>query len=91
MRGREDQEEVSKNDLNFKEQIITVAAKDMGIKLLCPSHASYAMLRKKHRWQMLIKGVSHKALHDFLKKAMKDYKPINGVRVTIDRDPVNLL
>ncbi len=87
----EDHEEVSKNALNFKEKTVKAAARDRGIRLLGPAPAFYAMLRKKHRWQMLIKGDSHKSLHGFLEKALKDYKAIRGVKMTIDIDPVNLL
>jgi primosomal protein N' (replication factor Y) (superfamily II helicase) len=64
------------------------------LEILGPSVAPFARIRGKFRWQMLAKGKSSKALHQFareLKTLLEERAKVQGVGLDIDVDPVSIL
>jgi primosomal protein N' (replication factor Y) len=64
------------------------------IEILGPAEAPWEKLKGKHRWHMLIKGPDHRVLHAFVKTVLVSVTPrlrVEGVRLTVDLDPLNLL
>jgi primosomal protein N' (replication factor Y) len=62
-------------------------------RILGPAPAPLERVKKLHRYQLLIKATSRKALHALL-SALRDHleaKKLGGTRVMVDVDPVSLL
>jgi primosomal protein N' (replication factor Y) len=62
------------------------------LSVLGPSPAAFSLIKNNFRYAMLLKSKSAKALQDigtFVRKSKG--KPPNGVKVSVDMDPVNML
>jgi primosomal protein N' (replication factor Y) len=65
-----------------------------GMEILGPSAAPFTKMKGKFRWQMLVKGKSSQALHQFaqaLASHMEAQTKGRGVHLDIDVDPVFIL
>jgi primosomal protein N' (replication factor Y) len=66
-----------------------------GVTLLGPAPAALVKLNNRYRWHLLLKSPSARRLHDVIEAGMAALRqaaiPRNGVRFTVDIDPVNLL
>jgi primosomal protein N' (replication factor Y) len=66
-----------------------------GAQMLGPAPAALAKLKDRYRWHLLIKAPTARGLHQVLEQSSAALKqaalPRNGVRLSIDVDPVNLL
>jgi primosomal protein N' (replication factor Y) (superfamily II helicase) len=66
-----------------------------GVSLLGPAPAALAKLNNRYRWHLLLKAAAAKRLHEVIESGLGAMKqasiPRNGVRLTVDVDPVNLL
>jgi primosomal protein N' (replication factor Y) len=65
-----------------------------GMEILGPSAAPFTKMRGKFRWQMLVKGKSSQALHQFaqeLASHMEAQTKGRGVHLDIDVDPIFIL
>ena len=66
-----------------------------GVSLLGPAPAALAKLNNRYRWHLLLKAAAAKRLHEVIESGLDAMKqasiPRNGVRLTVDVDPVNLL
>ena len=70
------------------------AASEGGVAVLGPVPAPLARVAGRHRWQMLFKGVTFKALRRVLSRVQADVyagRLPRGVQVTIDVDPQSML
>ncbi len=59
-----------------------------------PIEASLTRIAGRYRWQILLKGVHTRALHQFMNQLMTDYPTRfthRRIRVAIDVDPVFLM
>jgi primosomal protein N' (replication factor Y) len=64
------------------------------VEIMGPIEASLAKIAKRYRWQILLKGVSVKALHKFISQLLsQNPRAFNNyrVRVVIDVDPVTIM
>jgi len=64
------------------------------IEVLGPVTAPLEKLRGKYRWQMLIKGQKPNLLHSFAKEILRESRlrmKGNGVTLSVDVDPINML
>ena len=64
------------------------------IEVLGPIESSLARIARRYRWQILLKGMRAKDLHQFVGRLMTDHPRVfnnRRVRVIIDVDPVSLL
>lgn len=85
------------NEESLRERLIELkndmeecrTAKDLPLEILGPSPAPIRKLRGLYRWQIIVKSISIKALHQFLEL----YRRIDlrGIRMTLDIDPEELL
>ena len=60
------------------------------VKILGPIEASIAKIAKRYRWQILLKGLNAKLLHQFVKHLLFKNKSIfsnKSVKVVVDVDP----
>ncbi len=62
-----------------------------GIVVLGPSPAPLSKIKNRYRFQILIKGLSHKLLSDFLKTLWPQIKKKSFVQFKVDRDPLSML
>jgi primosomal protein N' (replication factor Y) len=64
------------------------------VEIMGPIEASLTKIAKRYRWQILLKGISVKALHKFIGQLLSQ-KPTMfnnyGVRVVIDVDPITMI
>jgi primosomal protein N' (replication factor Y) len=64
------------------------------IDILGPLEAPLTRIARRYRWQILLKGMRAKDLHQFVGRLMTDHPRVfnnRRVRVIIDVDPVSLL
>lgn len=61
------------------------------VEILGPVAAPLALLRGKHRRQILLKSASRPELHRLLSRMERNFSPPSGVRVHVDIDPVDML
>ena len=64
------------------------------VEIMGPIEASLTKIAKRYRWQILLKGISAKALHKFIGQLLSQNPTMfnnYGVRVVIDVDPVNIM
>ncbi len=67
--------------------------KRLGLKteILGPAPAPLAMVRGRHRRQILLKSMSRRDLNRILTLFRAEYIPLRTVRINIDMDPVDML
>ena len=64
------------------------------IEILGPIEAPLARLEKRHRWQILLKGLDSESLHRFVNRLLAENRALfynKEVKVIIDVDPVFLM
>ena len=64
------------------------------IELMGPIASSLSKIAERYRWQILLKGLRAKALHQFVSQLLFEHPTLfnnRSVRVVIDVDPVSLL
>src|SRR5215467_3505775 len=63
--------------------------------LLGPAEAPIAKIKDRHRWHMLLKATSSRALHQWLKDTLaethQEREQLRAVRLSVDIDPVTFL
>lgn len=66
-----------------------------GVAMLGPAPAALAKLKDRYRWHLLLKAPTARGLHQLLEQGSDALRraevPRNGVHLSIDVDPVNLL
>ena len=60
-------------------------------EILGPSPAPLAMIAQNHRHQILLRATELKYIHTAVERFLSHYKPISGVYIEVDLDPLNLL
>jgi primosomal protein N' (replication factor Y) len=64
------------------------------IEIMGPIEASLTKIAKRYRWQILLKGISVKALHKFIGQLLsQNLRMFNNyrVRIVIDVDPITIM
>ena len=64
------------------------------VEIMGPIEASLTKIAKRYRWQILLKGISAKALHKFIGQLLSQNPGVfnnYSVRVVIDVDPVSIM
>jgi primosomal protein N' (replication factor Y) len=62
------------------------------LEVLGPAEASISKLRGQFRYQLLIKGISHKTINSFIQQLLGDEEwVLPAVRISVDVDPLHLL
>ena len=64
------------------------------LEIMGPIEAPLTKIAKRYRWQILLKGVSVKALHKFIGQLLsQNPRMFNNyrVRVAIDVDPISIM
>jgi primosomal protein N' (replication factor Y) len=64
------------------------------VEIMGPVEASLTKIARRYRWQILLKGISVKALHKFIGQLLSQNPTMFnnfGVRVVIDVDPATLM
>ncbi|MGM0432577.1 MAG: replication restart helicase PriA [Spirochaetota bacterium] len=69
---------------------ITTSEK-LDVEILGPAEAPLARISGNARWQLLVKSRSFHQLHRSLSLLKHSYKPVAGVYMEIDVDPLNLM
>ena len=86
LRGRR-QKEVQKAAFDLSVRLNrSKAAK--GIQVLGPAPAAIARIRGNFRWNVLLKGRDVQRLIKLLKQALSNFNKYNGLRLSIDVDPI---
>jgi primosomal protein N' (replication factor Y) len=70
------------------------ARRTSGVQLLGPTPAPLERLRRRYRWQMLLRGASAAAVHRAAAEARSAVRPLarrQNVRVLLDVDPYSML
>ena len=65
-----------------------------GLRVLGPAPAPIERIKRRFRWQVMVKSQSRAAMRAALAAMRAEVTPLadrNGVRLTIDVDPVNML
>jgi primosomal protein N' (replication factor Y) len=65
-----------------------------GLEIMGPIEASLARIADRHRWQILIKGLSARELHQFVRRLLSNNPSLfnaGSVQVVIDVDPVFMM
>ena len=60
------------------------------LEIMGPIEASLTRVAGRYRWQILLKGLSAKALHEFINQLLSNNPTVfvrHSVKVTIDVDP----
>ncbi|MBM4048507.1 MAG: primosomal protein N', partial [Planctomycetes bacterium] len=60
-------------------------------RVLGPAEAPIAQLKRRHRWQVILKAQTSTLLHDLLKQAQPSFAAEKGAQVAIDIDPADML
>jgi primosomal protein N' (replication factor Y) len=64
------------------------------VEIMGPIEASLTKIAKRYRWQILLKGISAKALHKFIGQLLSQNPGVfnnYSVRVVIDVDPITMI
>lgn len=64
------------------------------IEIMGPIEASLAKIARRYRWQILLKGIRVKALHNFIAQLLSQYPRVfsnYSVRVVVDVDPITIM
>lgn len=87
------EESVIKMALKLASALKKVPGTEEKLKLLGPAPAPLSMIKGKTRWQILIKSPSARLLTSTLSslRSQIDSRPISGVQIAIDVDPVSTM
>jgi len=66
-------------------------AERLGVKILGPAACPLARIMGRYRWHIVCKGSDDGSIHRLLAGPLSTFKPIRGVRISVDVDPVSLL
>jgi primosomal protein N' (replication factor Y) len=61
------------------------------VRLLGPAEAPVFRLKGYHRYHFQLQSASPGTLHQLLRAVVPTLRPPNGVEVTVDIDPLNML
>lgn len=64
------------------------------VEILGPIASPLAKIAKKYRWQILLKGLGVRPLHEFVHQVMDNCRPLlnnRNVKVTVDVDPFSMM
>jgi primosomal protein N' (replication factor Y) len=70
------------------------SARYQSIDIMGPIEASLTRIARRYRWQILLKGLNTRVLHQFVNQLMRDHPKMFGrpqVQVAIDWDPVFMM
>jgi primosomal protein N' (replication factor Y) len=70
------------------------SARYQSIDIMGPIEASLTRIARRYRWQILLKGLNTRVLHQFVNQLMRDHPKMFGrpqVQVAIDVDPVFMM
>lgn len=86
---------VSGNDAAATERLARalgeIAPAAEGVSVLGPAPAPLALVRRRHRWRLLVKARREVNIQDFLRHWLKDVKPTGSLALHIDVDPYNFM
>ena len=81
----ENEQKLEKNAFYFK----TFLENKISAKVLGPVSAPIFRLKKKFRVRLLIRGSKSLKLQNSISKLIAKYKFSNGIKLTVDVDPIN--
>ena len=81
----DDEKKLEKDALSFKKNIENL----INAKVLGPVSAPIFRLKKKYRIRLLIRGSKSIKLQNSLAKIIPKYKFSNGIKLSVDVDPIN--
>lgn len=71
--------------------ILRREAESLTISLLGPSPAPLQRVKNQYRWHLIAKSGSAVKMTTFLEWALSNLEQVKGIRVTLDRDPQNMM
>ncbi|MCI5146234.1 MAG: primosomal protein N', partial [Candidatus Electrothrix sp. AR3] len=86
----EDEEQVAAKAKAIGRLLQTASKKEMAVDILGPAPAPLSRIRKRFRWQLLLKSRYPERLHRLCNHLLKE-KPSRGIRIGIDIDPENMM
>ncbi len=81
----ENEQRLEKESFYFK----TFLAKNLSAKVLGPVSAPIFRLKRKFRVRLLVRGSKSLKLQNSISELIKKYKFSNGIKLTVDVDPIN--
>ncbi len=81
----ENEQSLEKEAFYFK----TFLVKNLSAKVLGPVSAPIFRLKRKFRVRLLVRGSKSLKLQNSISKLIKKYKLSNGIKLTVDVDPIN--
>jgi primosomal protein N' (replication factor Y) (superfamily II helicase) len=67
-----------------------LASGGAAVEVMGPAPAPIARVRGRYRWQVLLRAAGHAPLHQ-VARALLESRPVSGVQLAVDVDPVALL